>query len=61
MSGRFSKKQIDAAIEVLSYSKLVQNWCAGEAAAYGLKLDSSEYKTFVYKKSRRYARRLLRE
>jgi len=60
LSRRFTRRQIDIAIEVLAKSQFVQKWCEGEARAYGIAKDSPEYAKFVAENSRKYARRLLR-
>ena len=60
MDLRYTKRQIETTVEVLSHSKLVQRWCEGEAVAFGLKPDSQEYKEFLINKARLYARKLIR-
>jgi len=60
LSKKFTRKQIEAAIEVLSQSQFVLNWCKNEASVYGVAEDSPEYRKFVEEKSWQYARRLLR-
>ena len=60
LSKKFTRKQIETAVEILSQSQFVLNWCKNEASVYGVATDTPEYEKFVKEKSRQYARRLLR-
>jgi len=57
---KFTRKQMEIAIEVLSQSQFVLNWCKSEARTYGLKHGTPEYEQFVAEQSKQYARRILR-
>ena len=57
---KFTYREMRIAVEVLSQSQLVQNWCKGEAEAYGMQCGTPEYDEFVKVKSRKYAKKLLR-
>lgn len=58
---QFTRRHQEIATEVLSYSRHVQMWCAGEAKAYGIEPGTPEYEKFVEEKSKKYAKKLLKQ
>ena len=56
---RFTRREVGIAINVLSHSQFVLNWCKGEAEAYGIQQNTPKYDEFVRIESRKYAKKLL--
>lgn len=60
MVKKFTKKQVDTAVEVLANSRMVRNWVKKEAGFLEVDLESPEGKKFVEEQCRIRARHLLR-
>ena len=57
---KFSKIQIDTAVEVLSKSRIVRNWGKNMAKAFGVDITTDRGKLWYEKKCEEVARNLLR-
>lgn len=57
---RFTKHQIETAIEVLMESKIVRNWVEGEAQFLGVDLATTRGREFYAREARLAALRLIK-
>lgn len=56
---RFTKKQIETAIEVLKASSMVRKWVKSQADFLGIDLDTPRGQEFYEKNATEYAHRLI--
>lgn len=56
----FTQEQMETAIQVVMYSKVVYNWVVSEAEFLGVDLNSVEGREFFRKNAREAALRLIR-
>lgn len=59
IQAKFTKRQVEAAIQVLKESDLVRHWALGELRAYGVNPDSPAGQEFFSKKTEEIARKIL--
>ncbi len=57
--GKFTKNQVDTAIEVLMESDYVNNWIKGELKAYSVDESSKEGQDFISKRKIEIARKII--
>jgi len=56
----FTPEQIEAAVQVVMYSKIINNWVVSEAEFIGVDLNTPEGHEFFKKNAREAALRLIR-
>jgi len=57
---KFTPEQIEIAVQVTMFSKVISNWVISEAEFTGVNLDSPEGKKFFAENARKAALRLLK-
>ncbi len=58
---RFTAKQIETAVEVLSQAKICQLWAEGQARFFEIDPQSAAWQSFMDRNSKVHARHLLRD